>query len=157
MDALTLCIARADPGSGEARHLIDAHLRHAADHSPATARFSLGGAAPGGPTIRFYLGRIDGVAVAMGALHDLGDGTGEVKSMHVLPAARGRGAAGEVLSYLLAEAGRAGWHALLLETGTQGAFAPARRLYARHGFVPGPPFGAYAESSHSVYMRRALA
>lgn len=43
-----------------------------------------------------------------------------------------------------------------LETGTQDFFAPARRLYARHGFVETVPFDSYDEDQHSTFMLRAL-
>jgi len=39
-----------------------------------------------------------------------------------------------------------------LETGSQDFFAPARRLYARHGFVECGPFGSYALDPNSVFM-----
>ena len=43
-----------------------------------------------------------------------------------------------------------------LETGSQPAFAPARALYARFGFLPCGPFGAYVEDPNSSFMTRVL-
>ena len=63
--------------------------------------------------------------------------------------ARG-GAAG--LARFSTAARAAGLTRLSLETGAWPYFAPARALYARHGFVEGPPFGDYAPDPNSVFM-----
>ena len=72
--------------------------------------------------------------------------------MHTAAAHRGRGIAARFLDHLIAEARRRGYARLSLETGTPEAFAPARRLYARHGFEICPPFGDYSEDPYSVFM-----
>jgi putative acetyltransferase len=36
------------------------------------------------------------------------------------------------------------------------AFAPARSLYARHGFLPCPPFGDYVADRNSNFLTRVL-
>jgi putative acetyltransferase len=33
---------------------------------------------------------------------------------------------------------------------------PARRLYARNGFVPCAPFGSYQPDPHSCFMSRVI-
>jgi putative acetyltransferase len=45
---------------------------------------------------------------------------------------------------------------LSLETGSWAYFAPARTLYARHGFVECAPFGDYRPDPNSVFMTLAL-
>jgi putative acetyltransferase len=57
-----------------------------------------------------------------------------------------------VLGFLLAEARRRGYRRVSLETGSQDFFAPARRLYARHGFVVCEPFADYVADPNSVFM-----
>ena len=47
-------------------------------------------------------------------------------------------------------------HVLSLETGSQDFFAPARALYAAHGFVPCPPFGHYVDDPNSTYLTRTV-
>jgi putative acetyltransferase len=94
--------------------------------------------------------------VGCGALKRLDDAHGEIKTMRTAPAARGRGVAAFVLRHLLAEAAARGWRRVSLETGSQDFFAPARRLYARHGFVVTGPFGDYVLDPHSVFMTRSL-
>ena len=90
------------------------------------------------------------------ALKELPGGEGEIKSMRTAAVARGRGVATRLLEHLLAEARRRGYGRLSLETGTQEFFAPARRLYARYGFVPCSPFGDYGVDPNSAYYTLAL-
>ena len=91
-----------------------------------------------------------------GALKDLGDGTGEIKSMHTREVLRGRGLGRRMLEHILAEARQRGYTALYLETGWMDAFLPARRLYEAYGFTYCAPFGDYAEDPHSVFMTLPL-
>ncbi|MDP1555052.1 MAG: GNAT family N-acetyltransferase [Hyphomonas sp.] len=98
----------------------------------------------------------DGALLGCGALKDLGDSTGEIKSMHTREVLRGRGLGRRMLEHILAEARRRGYSALFLETGSMDAFLPARRLYEAYGFTYCGPFGDYAEDPHSVFMTLAL-
>jgi putative acetyltransferase len=93
-----------------------------------------------------------GALLGCGALKQLPDGTAELKSMRTATAARGRGIAATVLAELLALASRRGIEVVRLETGSEDFFAPARRLYARHGFVACPPFADYTDDPNSVYL-----
>jgi putative acetyltransferase len=88
-----------------------------------------------------------------GALKELGDGAGEIKSMHTREAQRGRGLGRRMLDHILAEARRRHYAALYLETGSMDAFLPARRLYEANGFRYCGPFGDYVADPHSVFMR----
>jgi putative acetyltransferase len=90
------------------------------------------------------------------ALKRLGADEGEIKSMRTAPPARGRGVAALLLARLLEEAQQRGYARVCLETGSQDFFAPARRLYARHGFVPCPPFADYRPDPHSIFLARGL-
>ena len=94
--------------------------------------------------------------VAIGALKRLTDDHGEVKSMHTAEAARGRGIGSALLRHVIAVAEARGMTRLSLETGSWPYFAPARALYARHGFVECPPFGDYRADPNSVFMTLAL-
>jgi putative acetyltransferase len=99
----------------------------------------------------------DGALIGCGALKDLGDGTGEIKSMHTREVLRGRGLGRRMLEHILAEARRRGYISLWLETGSMDAFTPARRLYEAYGFSYCGPFGDYSEDPHSVFMTLTLA
>ena len=72
------------------------------------------------------------------------------------PPTRGRGIGTVVLDHLIGEASARGYTRLSLETGSPREFAPARRLYARRGFVECGPFGPYAADDFSVFMTLRL-
>jgi putative acetyltransferase len=57
---------------------------------------------------------------------------------------------------VLDEARRRGYARVSLETGSQDFFAPARRLYTRHGFTECGPFADYASDPHSRFFTREL-
>ncbi len=61
-----------------------------------------------------------------------------------------------MLDHLLAVARARGYARVSLETGTMGAFAPARALYAGAGFVVCEPFVGYGPSVNSVCMTLEL-
>jgi putative acetyltransferase len=96
------------------------------------------------------------VVVGVGALKRLSADHGEVKSMHTAEAARGRGVGSAMLRQIMAAARARGMSRLSLETGSWPYFAPARGLYARHGFVECLPFGEYRADPNSVFMTLAL-
>ncbi len=86
------------------------------------------------------------------ALKELDPSHGEVKSMHTAARSRGRGVGLGLLEHLGAEARSRGYRRLNLETGSMEAFAAARALYARFGFVECAPFGDYRLDPNSVFM-----
>ena len=142
---------RDDPRRADVVALLTEHLADMHATSPPESVHALD---PDGLVARgvaFWTVRQDGELLGCGALAPLDRASGEVKSMRTAGAARGRGVATIVLAALLEEARGRGYRSVLLETGTDAFFAPARRLYERHGFEPGPPFGAYREDPHSAY------
>lgn len=108
------------------------------------------------PDVSFFSYRKDGELLAVGALKRLSDDHSEIKSMHVAQAARGRGLGQAILEHLVDAARRSGARRVSLETGSMPAFAAARALYARAGFVVCEPFGSYSPSRHSTFMTLAL-
>ncbi|MEI4232602.1 GNAT family N-acetyltransferase [Roseovarius sp. D22-M7] len=105
------------------------------------------------PDIRFFAAFDETTCLGIGALA-LREGYGEVKSMFVASAARGRGVADALLQRLESEARDRGLTALKLETGV--GLDAAHRLYARNGFVRCGPFGAYPEAPASVFLEKLL-
>ncbi len=104
------------------------------------------------PAVTFFSVRRAGVLLGIGALKRL-DGThAELKSMHIRHSARGQGVGRAMVDHLLALAARWGYRRVSLETGTVEAFAPARRLYERVGFVACEPFGDYTANANSTCM-----
>ncbi len=94
--------------------------------------------------------------LGIGALKQIDPGHGEIKSMHTAERHRGRGVAAAILSMIIDEARRRSYGRLSLETGSMAAFASARDLYGRHGFVACPPFAAYVHDPNSVFMTLQL-
>jgi putative acetyltransferase len=149
-------VAVDDPLRADVRALLDEHLADMHGTSPPESVHALDHTALTDPAITFWTAREDGLLLGTAALKRLPDRHGEVKSMRTATAARGRGVAALLLAHLLDEAVRRGWVRVSLETGSQDFFAPARRLYARHGFVPCGPFDGYGPDPNSVFMTLAL-
>ncbi|MFP1643254.1 GNAT family N-acetyltransferase [Pontitalea aquivivens] len=106
--------------------------------------------------IWFFVMREAGMALGMGAFKRIDAAHAEIKSMHVLSEARGRGLARRLLDHLMASARAAGFARLSLETGAQPSFAAARVLYAQAGFAECGPFEGYGPDPNSVFMTRAI-
>ena len=94
------------------------------------------------PDVRFFVARLDGVAVACGGVAIL-DGYAEVKRMYARPSVRGRGVANALLGRIESEAHGAGATLLRLETGAYQQ--EALRFYERAGFRRRGAFGPYAQ------------
>jgi putative acetyltransferase len=143
--------ARADVSALLAEHLADMHAT-----SPPESVHALDVSALQAPAVTFWTARRDGVLLGCGALKELDPAHGEVKSMRTTSAARGTGVGTALLLHLLAEARTRGYTRLSLETGTQDYFAPAHRLYLRHGFASCGPFGDYTDDPNSAYFTLTL-
>ncbi|MGL6210139.1 MAG: GNAT family N-acetyltransferase [Paracoccaceae bacterium] len=150
-------IARESPVGADltllmARHTADMH----ADTPPESIHM-MDASELAIPEVQFYVLREGGVPVAMGAFKRIAAGHAEIKSMHVLAEARGRGLSKAMLEHLLAEARAAGLQRLSLETGVQPTFVAARALYEKAGFDYCPPFEGYWDDPNSVFMTKSLA
>jgi putative acetyltransferase len=111
------------------------------------------------PHIRFFLAEVEKEVVGCGGVA-LFDGFAEVKRMYVRQDRRGHGVADAIMARLVAEARRAGFAVLRLETGAH--FHRAIAFYRRHGFVACPIFEPYASLPTrtvvaSLFMEKRLA
>jgi len=91
------------------------------------------------PAGRLLLAEIGGEAVGVVALRPLAEqGTAEIKRLYVDPAARGHGVGRRLTDEIVAEARRAGYRKLCLET--LAVMEAANRIYDELGFavVPAP-------------------
>jgi len=136
--------------------LLEEHLSDMYAVSPPESVHALDLEALRGPDVAFWSVWDGDSLMGCGALKDHGDGTLELKSMRTSAGGRGRGVGSAVLRFLLDEARYRGAARLVLETGSEDYFAPARRLYARHGFAVRGPFADYTDDPLSVYMELAL-
>lgn len=106
--------------------------------------------------IWFYVMREGGTPLGMGAFKRIDVRHAEIKSMHILSEARGRGLARRMLDHLVDQARLAGFTRLSLETGVQPSFTAARALYATAGFEVCGPFEGYGPDPNSLFMTRPL-
>ncbi|WP_447644961.1 GNAT family N-acetyltransferase [Nocardioides zeae] len=147
-----------DLAAPDVRALLETHLADMRAVSPPESVHALDLDELRHASITFCVARdAAGSLLGVGALKRLEDptqpgGHGEVKSMRTAPAAVRTGVASALLAHLLDLARADGLTRVSLETGAEPFFAPARRFYARHGFVECGPFGDYAPDPNSVFM-----
>ncbi len=106
------------------------------------------------PDISFWSAWDGQTLMGVGALKRMNARDGEIKSMHTLKTARRSGVGAAMLRHIMAEARNMGLARLFLETGSFDFFAPARALYARHGFTECAPFAGYKPDPNSTFMMR---
>jgi putative acetyltransferase len=147
-----IAVRRADPRSPEGRALLEASHAYLASLYPPEDNHYLSVEALAAPHIAFWIAQAE-TPLGCVALARM-DGYGEVKSLWVAPSARGRGVGEALMAALEAEARARRLPWLRLETGD--TLDAAHRLYARCGFAPCGPFGAYREGPHSVFMEKRL-
>lgn len=140
----------------EVAALLAEHLRWTRSVSPPESTHALDLEELRQPAITFWC-VWDGQELAgCGALKQLNPAHGEIKSMRTAHPYLRKGVAATVLNHIIAEARRRRYRRLSLETGSMAYFEPARRLYAKFGFAPCPPFADYAEDPNSVFMSMEL-
>lgn len=135
---------------------LRAHLADMAPESPKESQHALDMPALRQPGVRLWVASHERRIAGTCALAALEPGHEELKSMRTEPEMRGRGIASQLLNHMLADARARHVRRISLETGSMEFFAPARALYARHGFGSCPPFGSYEADPHSSYMTRVV-
>lgn len=136
--------------------LLQEHLDSMHALSPPESVHALDLAALRHPDITFWTAWEGDELLGCGALKRIDSFHGELKSMRTARAHLRKGVARAVLLHILAYARSRGFARVSLETGSAPAFAPARQLYAREGFVECGPFEGYLPDPHSVFMTRLL-
>jgi putative acetyltransferase len=124
--------------------------------TPSEFVFAFDADALAAPHVSFFTATSGGHLVGCGALAQLDDERGEIKSMHVREAARGQGIAGALLARVEEHAKGLGLRTLWLETGVTEHFAAAQALYRAHGYEACGPFGSYADNGHSAFFAKSL-
>ncbi|MFC6012633.1 GNAT family N-acetyltransferase [Nocardia lasii] len=151
-----LTVVADDLSGAPIRALLAAHHAEMADTSPAESMHALDLTALRDPAITVWSAWVGADLAGCGALKELDPEHGEIKSMRTAPEFTGRGVAAAVLAHLVAVARERGYRRLSLETGAEDFFAPARRLYLRHGFTECGPFGSYSPDPLSRFFTLAL-
>lgn len=136
--------------------LLNEHLQSMYELSPPESVHALDPEKLRAPDISFWSAWDGPLLLGCGALKELDQKHGEVKSMRTPSAHRRKGAGRAILAHLIEVARCRSYERLSLETGTHAAFRPAQQLYESFGFSYCEPFGQYVEDPHSVFMTKRL-
>lgn len=151
-----LRIERDDLTREPVRALVAEHLADMFATSPPESVHALDLDALRGPGLSMWSAWRDTQLLGFAGLKEIDPTHGEIKSMRTSRAARRTGVGDALLRHLLAQAAGRGYARLSLETGVDDYFAPARNLYARHGFTPCAPFADYTDDPLSLYLTLEL-
>jgi putative acetyltransferase len=136
--------------------LLNEHLQSMYALSPPESVHALDLDKLRSPDITFWSAWEGPLLLGCGALKQLGEKHGEIKSMRTPDALRRRGAGRAMLAHIVAVARARGYERLSLETGSVPGFEPALKLYESVGFACCGPFGDYVEDPYSVFMTLSL-
>lgn len=148
---------REDDLTGEAtRALLALHLAGMHETSPPGHVFALDLSGLAAPNVTVWSVWDGGQLAGIGALKELGDRAGELKSMRTHPDHLRKGAATALLEHIIAEARARGLLRLSLETGSGPSFEPALALYRKRGFTDGEAFADYERSDFNQFLHLTL-
>jgi len=136
--------------------LLQLHLEGMHATSPPGSVFALDLSGLRTPGVTVWTAWIGDAIAGIGALKDLGDRTGEIKSMRTHPGFLRQGVAAGLLEHIIHAARARGMTRLSLETGSGPAFEPALALYRQRGFVDGEAFADYKRSEFNQFLHLAL-
>ena len=136
--------------------LLVEHLQNMYELSPPESVHALDLDKLRKPEVSFWSAWEGSLLLGCGALKELDQKHGEVKSMRTPKALRHRGAGRAILAHVIEVARSRAYERLSLETGSNEAFKPAHRLYESFGFTYCGPFGEYPEDANSVFMTLRL-
>ena len=156
MSNTEISVCPADISDADVRRLIVAHQEHGLRHYPVESDHSLSFDEYDADSFKLLAAWEAKRCLGVVALNLIDRENGELKSMHVLEASRGRGVGKILVQAVLAEARNLGLKKVWLETGTREASAAARHLYQRAGFRECPPFSNYSDDPESIFMVREV-
>ena len=136
--------------------ILKAHETHCTSMTPPESCHRLEIDALRAREIAFVVAKRDDEVLGVGALADIGQAWGEVKSMHVRHDLRGEGIGALILDHILQLAHARQMTMIGLETGNTPNFHAAVRQYQRAGFAFASPFGKYKADPNSIFMTKSL-
>ena len=145
-----------DLSGAEIRALLETHFAGMLANSPEGSCHFLDFEGLNAADVTFWSIWDDDKLAGCGALRELDGQHGEIKSMRTDANHLGKGVGAAMLTHIVAEAQRRGYHRLSLETGRGDAFVPAFQLYARAGFTECAPFAKYTPDPFSLFMTLSL-
>jgi len=153
---MNLRIIEDDLSGAAIRDLVTLHLAGMHANSPACKIHALPVEKLRQPGVTFFSAWVDGDLAGMGAIRQLDDRHGELKSMRAAPDWLGKGIGEAILLHLLDVARIRGYARVSLETGQGPAFEPALGLYRKHGFVNCEAFADYVLDDFSQCLTLAI-
>ena len=151
-----MLIRRDDLTGPEVRELLEEHLRHMHEITPAQSVHALDLSGLRKPEISFWTAWDGADLLGCGALRELDPTHAEIKSMRTARRHWRKGVGRAMLTHIIAEARDRAYTRLSLETGAMDAFTPAHRLYEGFGFVSCGPFGDYPDDPNSRFYTLEL-
>ena len=145
-----------DLSDGFVEALLQEHLKEMHKYSPVESIHALDTSKFRDPKITFWSAWVDAELAACGALKELDLGHAEIKSMRTSKPYLRKGFGAKILQHILAEAKARSYSRVSLETGTNDAFLPARKLYEQFGFKESGPFAGYTQDTYSTFYTREL-
>ena len=135
---------------------LEDHLHSMTLHSPPESIHALDLEGLRKPEITFWSAWENDELLGCGALKELDKNHAEVKSVKTASAHLRKGVAQQIMLHILEVAKTRGYTRLSLETGSMGAFLPARKLYEALGFSYCDPFADYILDENSMFMTKTL-
>ena len=151
---MTITVAAESPLSEDVRRLIAKLNATLLALTPAEYCSHMTVEQMAGPDTTVLVARLEGTAVACGALRRHAGGIGEVKRMFTEPAYQSRGIGALILREIEALARREGLVRPVLETGHR--HPAAWHLYERAGFARCPRVLDYPPSPYSVFYAKTM-
>lgn len=148
---------KLDDLQGEAIiQLLEEHMQDMQSTSPPESVHALDLQGLRAPDITFWSAWENSELAGCGALKELSNARGEIKSMRTSMQHRRKGVAAKLLTTIIDTARARGYQQLYLETGSMIEFESARLLYTRFGFNECEPFDQYVEDPNSIFMALQL-
>lgn len=149
-----LVITIEAPRGRDIAELIEERVAHSHANYPPESVHTLPLHLLDRPEITFWTARLHGALVGCAALLRHADGSGELKSMFIRPAARGLGLSKLLLQAVEAKAKELKLARIDLETGPKSHAALG--LYEAAGYRFRGPFAHYRDDPNSVFMTKAM-
>jgi len=140
----------------ELAQVLQAHCLFCTSSTPTEHVYALDPSKLFASDITVFGARIDGELVGVGAMRKLDADHAELKSMHTLAKSRGLGIGKAIVMHIEDFAISQGIKRLSLETGTNEAFRPARKLYKSLGYIECEAFGEYILSDDNMCMSKEI-
>ncbi len=147
-----LKIVQDDLDGPEVAALLQEHVQDMHDISPQDSIHTLSIDALRSPDITMWTAWLRKEILGCGALKELSEDVGEIKSMRTADAHRGKGVGVGILRHIIRIATERSYNQIFLETGSSPDFRPAHALYEKAGFTFCGPFADYEEDPFSRFM-----